>query len=167
MKYLVALLLLAAPALPAQEEEALLARLLTRGGFMMSKEAKAQSDSAWLAGAKARKEAAMCVASGGFSYGVAMNGKPFVLVVGFTKANIAGTDSTHVYWRGGICGDSLPSWHSHIVDNGARYEPSDCDRHGAAVRRRVPFHIQVGDTNNLRVYLPDPAYADTTRAWCY
>jgi hypothetical protein len=151
---------------PSPEVEATLAKMLTDGGLILSRLAKHQSDSAWLWSAKHRKETAMCAASGTYAYGVAMNGKAFVIVGEFVPANILKQDSLYVIWGKGLCGDSLPSWHSHIVDNSLRYSPSPCDLHTATKYPNIPFHFQVGDTNRIKVYMRNDQYASDAIAWC-
>lgn len=170
MKKLLALLFSVCLAfgLPAQEtQEETLAKLLTHGGAVLSTVAKAQHDSAFLWGQRQNKENALCVADGAYTYGVALNGKPFVLILTFIPAPVDSADSTHVYHSGGkICDDRLPSWHSHIVDNGWLFKPSDCDRHTAAVRPQVPFHLQSGSLDSIRVYFPNSFYANRSIKWC-
>lgn len=132
----------------------------------MSQEAKQQQDSAWLWGFTNRKEAAMCVPKGAYAFGVALNGKSFVLVLAFVPANITGADSVNVWWDGSICGDSLPSWHSHFIENGMRWKPSPCDLHQAALRPKVPFHLVAHDTAKLTAYMPDQDFASKAVTWC-
>lgn len=152
--------------MPAPHEETTLGRMLMFGGLVLSRDAKNQSDSAWLWSYRNRKEAGMCAAPGSFAYGVAMNGRPFFIIGAFISAKVAKADSLYVIWAGTVCGDSLPSWHSHIVDNETRYAPSPCDIHAATKRPRVPFHLQVGDTNRIRVYSADQAYTSDVVNWC-
>lgn len=154
------------PQFAPNPDENTLAYMLANGGLVLTAEAKRQSDSAWLWSAKHRKEAALCAAPNSYAYGIAMNKKPFVIVAEFIPAKVTKQDSIYVVWGGTLCGDSLPSWHSHVVDNGLRYEPSPCDLHTATKYPRIPFHFQVGDTNKIKVYMRDERYAREDVNWC-
>lgn len=155
-----------APSPIAPSSEGGLAEMMAHGGLVMAMEAKLQSDSAWQWSWTHRREAAMCIPKGAYAFGVALNGQPFVLVLGFIGANVQDADSVNVRWKGSICGDSLPSFHTHLIENGMRWRPSPCDMHGAAMRPRVPFHLMASDTGKVTAYMPDQNFASTAVNWC-
>lgn len=156
-----------APAVEPTVPEVTLATIISRGGIAFSETAKRQSDSAWSWANKHRTETAMCVSR--YAFGVSVNHHPFVLILKFSDDSlpISHRDSLRIDYTGGtVCGDSLPSWHAHIVSNSVRFGPSECDKHFAADRPKVPFHLVQGGPDTAAVYGPDPRYADTTTAWC-
>jgi hypothetical protein len=159
----------------AQQNPDMLARLLFFGGIGYSSLAVSQMDSAYRMGFASRREPAMCVASMGYAYGVAANQKAFVYVYAFAvtgpqAAKLLRADSVTVDWDQTVCGDSLPSWHGHIVDNAVRYRPSDCDFHMVTGRPQVPFHIVQSDLNRASLYWPSDKvmekYATNAVQWC-
>jgi hypothetical protein len=101
---------------------------------------------------RTRLEPGMCVSR--YRYRERRDGQVAVRVDRFSAANTMYADSTTLHWRDTLCGDTLPSWHGHIVENGVRWGPSFTDLCTAAarVRVKVPFHLVSGDTGQVTLY---------------
>lgn len=58
-------------------------------------------------------------------------------------ADLVGRQKGSVQWRNGLCGDSLPSLHGHLVQLGHWLRPTPVDWVLATdtVRKRAPFHL--------------------------
>ena len=59
------------------------------------------------------------------------------------RADLVGRQRGSVQWRNGLCGDSLPSLHGHLVQLGHWLRPTPIDWVLATdtIRKRAPFHL--------------------------
>lgn len=114
-------------------------------------------DSAWVASMLRNAEAGLCVASGGYAWDaqrrVARVWK--LALTGPQAARIDSANTLNLWWHDDICGDTLPSWHSHLSAAFAR--PSLCDRQQFAWRARTPFWLVQSAPGVLYVVVLDSA----------
>lgn len=128
-------------------------------GLTVTPEAMAVADSVYALATNSNAETGLCVASGGYAWGWAQDGRLWVHVRRFAlggrqAAQIRDADSMHVWWRSSICGDSLPSWHTHLAMS--MPGPSNCDKLALAVRPRVPFALVQFGPGQMLVYNIEP-----------
>lgn len=102
----------------------------------------------------AGKEKGLCLASNGYRHGTTKDGQPWVAVYRFAErgpqaAKIDSANYSTLWWTDNICGDSLPSWHTHLP--GTDSLASKCDRQQLARRPRAPFWLVQHATSRVTI----------------
>lgn len=113
-------------------------------GLTLSDVAWEQAKRAHAVAMISRKERGLCVASGGYEYGYTRDRKLWAIVYAFadTGPQAAVTDSADsntLWWHETICGDTLPSFHTHLFAEDS--VASKCDKQTLSRRPGVPFGL--------------------------
>lgn len=128
-------------------------------GVTLAPDALAIANSVYVNAEIRNEETGLCLASEGYSWGWAADGKLWARVTRFALAGRQAArfdyaDSMHLYWHGNICGDSLPSWHTHL--RMSMEGPSMCDEQSLSVRPKVPFALIQYAPDKVLVYWIEP-----------
>lgn len=139
-----------------------------RGELTLSARAREVANSTYVKSMREMREAGLCVASRGYAWGWARDGRMWVTVTKFATEGRQVARVTHatlrrLQWERNICGDSLPALHTHLPPSTLR-EPSLCDQQALAQRPKVPFHlVQVGYDSIVVYYIEPGTHATHAR----